>query len=55
MIIFVMSMIVIHMSLGLTFLLWLNVKCLNFKIKTNKTFRYYGFSVAIDTFLWDCR
>ena len=55
MIIFVMSMIVIHMSLGLTFLLWLNVKCLNFKIETNKTFRYYGFSVAIDTFLSDCR
>ena len=41
-------MIIIHMNLGLKLLLCFNRKFFNFQ--TNP-FRYYGFSIVIDTFL----
>ena len=43
----IMYMIITHMSLGLKFLLCLNEKYFDFK---KKPFRYYGFSIAIETF-----
>ena len=41
-----MYMITVHMNLGLKFLSCINGKCFNFK---KNPFRYYGFSIAIDT------
>ena len=46
-----MYMIITHMSLGLKFLLCLNEKYFDLK---KKPFRYYGFSIAIETFFCDC-
>ena len=43
--------IIYMMTLGLKFLLWLSRKLSDFK---KASFRYYGFSVAINVFLWDC-
>ena len=40
--------IIYVMTLGLKFILWLNVKLFDFK---TTSFRYYGFSVAINVFL----
>ena len=38
------------MTVGLKFLLWLNEKFFNFK---KSPFRYNGFSVSLDGFLWE--
>ena len=46
----VLLKIIYIMTLRLKFLLWLNGKLFDFK-KTS--FRYYGFSVVINVFLWD--